>query len=177
MNKINVLYIWERSYPHIIAIAITSILTFISFNPIESKQIDSLVEGIVTLDSIIIGFMGAIIPVILSMKNESKLVQYVFNRDKEGLFKKYISETIGYGLLDACVSLSIYTRDVIENKYILKILSFLFIYLLLLFLLATYRGMSCMLKLIFSNDKNIQEEVSGALNDSDKSSLWKQKGK
>ena len=107
MNKINVLYIWERSYPHIIAIAITSILMFISFNPIESKQIDSLVEGIVTLDSIIIGFMGAIIPVILSMKNESKLVQYVFNRDKEGLFKKYISETIGYGLLDACVSLSI----------------------------------------------------------------------
>lgn len=177
MNKINVLYIWERSYPHIIAIAITSILMFISFNPIESKQIDSLVEGIVTLDSIIIGFMGAIIPVILSMKNESKLVQYVFNRDKEGLFKKYISETIGYGLLDACVSLSIYTRDVIENKYILKILSFLFIYLLLLFLLATYRGMSCMLKLIFSNDKNIQEEVSGALNDSDKSSLWEQKGK
>ena len=34
-----------------------------------------------------------------------------------------------------------------------------------------------MLKLIFSNDKNIQEEVSGALNDSDKSSLWEQKGK
>ena len=53
----------------------------------------------------------------------------------------------------------------------------IFIYLLLLFLLATYRGMSCMLKLIFSNDKNIHEEVSGALNDSDKSSLWEQKGK
>lgn len=177
MNKTKFLYTWERSYPHIIAMVITITLTCISFNPIESKQVDSLIEGIVTLDSIIIGFIGAVIPVILSMKNESKLVQYVFDRDKEGLFKKYISETIGYGLIDACISLSIYTRDVIANKYILKILNFLFIYLLLLFLLATYRGMSCMLKLIFSNDKNIQEEVSGALNDSDKSSLWKQKGK
>lgn len=177
MNKTKFLYRWERSYPHIIAMVITITLTCISFNPIESKQVDSLVEGIVTLDSIIIGFIGAVIPVILSMKNESKLVQYVFDRDKEGLFKKYISETIGYGLIDACISLSIYTRDVIANKCILKILNFLFIYLLLLFLLATYRGMSCMLKLIFSNDKNIQEEVSGALNDSDKSSLWKQKGK
>lgn len=177
MNKTRFLYAWERSYPHIIAMVITITLTCISFNPIKSKQIDSLVEGIVTLDSIIIGFIGAVIPVILSMKNESKLVQYVFDRDKEGLFKKYISETIGYGLIDACISLSIYTRDVIANKCILKILDFLFIYLLLLFLLATYRGMSCMLKLIFSNDKNIHEEVSGALNDSDKSSLWKQKGK
>lgn len=97
--------------------------------------------------------------------------------DFEAWIKKYISETIGYGLIDACISLSIYTRDVIANKCILKILNFLFIYLLLLFLLATYRGMSCMLKLIFSNDKNIHEDVSGALNDSDKSSLWEQKGK
>ncbi len=177
MNKTRFLYAWERSYPHIIAMVITITLTGISFNPIKSKQIDSLVEGIVTLDSIIIGFIGAVIPVILSMKNESKLVQYVFDRDKEGLFKKYISETIGYGLIDACISLSIYTRDVIANKCILKILNFLFIYLLLLFLLATYRGMSCMLKLIFSNDKNIHEDVPGALNDSDKSSLWEQKGK
>lgn len=177
MNKTRFLYAWERSYPHIIAMVITITLTCISFNPIKSKQIDSLVEGIVMLDSIIIGFIGAVIPVILSMKNESKLVQYVFDRDKEGLFKKYISETIGYGLIDACISLSIYTRDVIANKCILKILNFLFIYLLLLFLLATYRGMSCMLKLIFSNDKNIHEDVSGALNDSDKSSLWEQKGK
>lgn len=177
MNKTKVLYAWERSYPHIIAITITIILTCISFNTIESKQIDSLVEGIVTLDSIIIGFIGAIIPVILSMKNESKLVQYVFERDKDGLFKKYISETIGYGLIDACISLSIYTRDVIGNKCVLKILNFLFIYLLLLFLLATYRGMSCMLKLIFSNDKNIQKDVAGTLNESDKKNLWKQKGK
>lgn len=176
MNKTRFLYAWERSYPHIIAMVITITLTGISFNPIKSKQIDSLVEGIVTLDSIIIGFIGAIIPVILSMKNESKLVQYVFDRDKDGLFKKYISETIGYGLIDACVSLSIYTRDVIENTCILKILDFLFIYLLLLFLLSTYRGMACMLKLIFSNDKNIQEEAYCALDDSDRKKLWEQKG-
>ena len=75
MNKTRFLYAWERSYPHIIAMVITITLTDISFNPIKSKQIDSLVEGIVTLDSIIIGFIGAVIPVILSMKNESKLVQ------------------------------------------------------------------------------------------------------
>ena len=176
MSKTKVLYVWERLYPHMIAMTITLILTFASFDPIKSERIDSLIEGIVTLDSIIIGFIGAIIPIILSMKNESKLVKYVFDRDKDGLFKKYISETIGYGLMDACVSLSIYTRDVIENMCVLKILSFLFIYLLFLFLLATYRGMSCMLKLIFSNDKNIQEKAEYALNDLEKEKLWEQKG-
>ena len=46
MNKTRFLYAWERSYPHIIAMVITITLTCISFNPIKSKQIDSLVEGI-----------------------------------------------------------------------------------------------------------------------------------
>ena len=112
-NKI--LYIWERIYPHVIAISFVIILKKTAIEPINSNKIDSLIDGIITLDSIIIGFMGAIIPVILSMKNESKLVKYVFDRDKDGLFKKYISETIAYGLADICISLSVYIRDIFSR--------------------------------------------------------------
>lgn len=177
MNKNNIAYIWERIYPHIIALLITVLLSIISFDPIQSKMIDSLIDGIVTLDSIIIGFIGAIIPIILSMKNESKLVKYVFDRDRDGLFKKYISETIGYGLLDVCVSLLIYTRDIIVAEYAMKIISFLFIYTFILFILATYRSMSCMLKLIFSDDNHITENISHPLEQSKKSQLWNVKGK
>lgn len=175
MSKDRIMYVWERLYPHIIALAVTTLTIYFSFNPISSSKIDSLIDGIVTLDSIIIGFMGAIIPVILSMKNESKLVKYVFDRDKKGLFKKYISETIGYGLLDVCISLVIYVRDIITNKLILKILAFLFVYTFFTFMLSTYRSMYCMLKLIFLDDDTI-ETVAYTLSNEKRAELWKKKG-
>lgn len=170
-------YVWERIYPHLISLVITLVLYFIPFNVLKSKNIGDLVNGIVTLDSIIIGFMGAIIPVILSMKNESKFVKYVFDRDSDGLFKKYISETIGYGLLDVCISLIVYIKDIISNKYILKVLSVLFVYAFFLFVTSTYRSMSCMLKLIFLEDNKIQQSVSNELSKSEKSKLWDIRGK
>ena len=113
----------------------------------------------------------------LSMKNESKLVRYVFDRDKDGLFKKYISETIAYGLVDVCISLTIYLRDLIMNRYILDVMGFLFIYCFILFITSTYRGMSCMLKLIFSDDHKIEKNVSNILSDKEKTDLWSRKGK
>ena len=85
------LYYLERSYPYVGAGIITVILIYIlKIDPVDSSNINDIIDGIVTLDSIIIGFIGAIIPVILSMKNESKLVRYVFDRDSDNLFRRYI---------------------------------------------------------------------------------------
>ena len=36
-------YIWERIYPHVIAVVATVILVIIKFNPLESAKIDALV--------------------------------------------------------------------------------------------------------------------------------------
>lgn len=88
------------------------------------------------LDSIIIGFIGAIIPVILSMKNESKLVKYVFEKDKDNLFRKYMSITIGIGLIDVTVSLLVYTKDIINQEWVLFGLRIMFIYFLYYFCFA-----------------------------------------
>lgn len=170
-------YVWERIYPHIIALIITIMSFSLSFNPINSTKIDFLIDGIVTLDSIIIGFVGAVIPVILSMKNESKLVKYVFDRDTDGLFKKYISETVGYGLIDVCVSLSLYLRDIISAEHIVKIISYAFVYIFFLFMLATYRSMSCMLKLLFTDDTKIQQPIASKLEITKSQNLWNKKGK
>lgn len=177
MILVKKLYLWERTYPHIIALVITIVLKCLSFEPLNSLQVDSLVDGIVTLDSIIIGFLGAIIPVIISMKNESKIVRYIFDRDSEGLFKKYILETIAYGLFDVCVSLSIYMRDIIHFDKGVKLLSLLFMYMFFLFVLSTYRSMSSMLKLLFVDDETIQNQVCEKLDEHKRIELWNKKGK
>ena len=121
--------------------------------------------------------MGAIIPVILSMKNESKLVQYVFEKDEQGLFKKYISETVGYGFFDVSVSLAIYLRDIMTQKYVKEIIKVLFLYGFFLFILSTYRSMACMLKLLFARDDKVQDEVANKMSQEESDKLWKQKGK
>ena len=72
-------------YPYIFAIVFCIFLYKIKFNFINNPNIDNLIEGIITMESIVIGLIGAIIPVILSMKNESKFVKYVFENDTKGL--------------------------------------------------------------------------------------------
>lgn len=171
------MYLLERTYPHIIALIMTVVMGILSFDPLESLQIDSLVDGIVTLDSIIIGFLGAIIPVIISMKNESKIVRYIFDRDTDGLFKKYILETIAYGLIDVCISLTVYMRDIITFDKFIKMLSVLFMYMFFLFVLSTYRSMSCMLKLLFVDDQMLQEHKSEKLEAEQRDELWDKKGR
>lgn len=172
-----ILYWLERIYPYVGAGIVAIMFCIFKFDPLKSDNINEIIDGIVTLDSIIIGFIGAIIPVILSMKNESKLVRYVFDRDKDNLFRKYLSSTICVGLVDVSVSLAVYMRDIIDSKLGIPCLRFLFIFCFVLFLLCTYRSMACMLKLLFSDDKQIENGVSGKLDDKKKEELWNKKGR
>lgn len=163
-------------YPLVLSGILTFFLMKIKINPFQSENINEVVNGIVTLDSIIIGFIGAIIPVVLSMKNESKLVQYVFAKDKDGLLKKYLSSTIAVGLIDVCVSLLVYIRDIISSETAIFVLRTLFTFFFILFILCTFRSMSCMLKLIFSNDEKMENDVSDKLESSKKNELWEKRG-
>ena len=169
---------WEKLYPHIFGAVIVVLLSLVGFSPMKSSGINNLIDGIVMLDSIIIGFIGAVIPVVLSMKNESKFVKYVFENDRMGLFKRSISETICYGLADVSISLLVYIKDAINNKFIKFILAKLLIYFFVVFITSTYRSMSCMLKLIFSRDKDLQEtKVESTLPEERKRDLWNKKGR
>lgn len=166
----------ERLYPVILSGILTVLLIIIKIDPFQSKNINDVINGIVTLDSIIIGFIGAIIPVVLSMKNESKLVRYVFDKDKDGLFKKYLSSTIAVGLIDVCVSLLVYLRDIMTSEKTIFVLRAFFIFFFIFFMLCTFRSMSCMLKLIFSDDTKLENDVSNRLELNKKSELWEKHG-
>lgn len=101
----------ELFYPYILPIGITVPIALIHTNFLESENLNSALEAIITVSSLIIGFLGAILPVIMSMKNDSKIVKYVFEKDKEQLFLKYIKQTLLMGILVIMVALSIFIRD------------------------------------------------------------------
>lgn len=158
MKKQLTLYL-ERAYPYVISGIACFIMHKMDFVFVENTNLNSLIDGIVTMESIVIGLIGAIIPVILSMKNESKFVKYVFENDEERLFRKYLTSTIGVGLLSMAFSLALYIRSEYSAE-VLKWMYFLWLYLIILFLILTYRSMRYMIIIIFTPDMS-----KGASND------------
>lgn len=158
-------YHLERLYPYIAFGVALWFLWWRKINFIDNDNLPSALESVNTICSLIIGFLGAILPVILGMKNESKFVKYVFEKDKDKLFLKYIKETIFWGLITVVVTTMLYFES--DKKYhdVFSYLFYVWVALLVLFLFLTFRSTSHMLNLIFSDDKELsleQYELSDA---------------
>lgn len=150
-------YLCERIYPYVIAAIITYLLIRNEINFVYSENLNSALDACNTVIALIIGFLGAILPVILGMKNESKIVKYIFENDKNKLFLKYIKATIFIGLVTLLITISLYfVNDIIEFP-IIQIWSFyIWEYMLLSFVLLTYRSLRSMLDLIFISDSDLK---------------------
>lgn len=148
-------YYLERSYPYIMAIIVFMLLYKYKINFMSNSNFNDAIDGIGTIGSLIVGFLGAILPVILGMKNESKFVKYVFENDINKLFLKYIREDIVFGLLTLFISFALYFRDEVIFLNIKAYIFYFWTALIILFLLLTYRCLSKMLSLIFSSDNEL----------------------
>lgn len=148
-------YYFERGYPYIISILVFILLNKYKIIFISNRNFNDAIGGISTIGSLIVGFLGAILPVILGMKNESKFVKYVFENDRNKLFLKYIKEDIVFGLLTLFVSFILYFKDEAIFVNIKIYMFYSWVTLIILFLLLTYRCLSKMLTLIFSSDNEL----------------------
>ena len=155
-RKYTVGYILERAYPYIIAFITMIFCWKTEFIIMRDNGYTDLIDGLVTLDSIIIGFLGAIMPVVLSMKNESKFVKYVFEKDTDNLFRKYLKITVLLGIVNVVTSLAMYVRATIPEKWQISFY-YLWMFITIAFLFIMYRSMSHMITLIFMEDKHDTE--------------------
>ena len=142
-------YFWERLYPYIVGGAVSILCFKFDFDIRTNNNFEDLLSGLVTLGSIIIGFLGAILPIVLSMRNESAFVKYVFENDKEKLFSKYLKATMSLGIIEVLMSLLMYVRDSFPKK-IGEFVYYWWIFVTISFIVATYRSMTCMVSLMFA---------------------------
>ena len=156
--KETIKYYFERVYPYVVSLAITCFLEYKKIDFIHNENINNALDGVNTFAALIIGFLGAMLPVVLGMKNESKIVKYVFEKDEKKLFLKYIKSTIQVGLILVCVTIGLYFKKSFPDKTISRIF-FIWIFLLGLFVLCTYRCLSNMLNLIFSRDSDLKGAI------------------
>lgn len=148
-------YYFERSYPYLFAILLIVIIRCNNIDFTTNTSFNNALDAVVNLDAIIIGFMGAIMPIILSMKNESKFVRYVFEKDTEELFKKYLRITIKVGIANAGLTILMYLRESLINDFIKIFAYYTWLFSIILFLFLTMRSMSYMIILFFSKDEII----------------------
>lgn len=156
--KETIKYYCERVYPYVVSLAFTCFFAYEKINIIHNKDMNSALDGVNTFAALIIGFLGAMLPVVLGMKNESKIVKYVLEKDEKKLFLKYIKSTIKVGLMLVCVTIGLYFRKSFPDEIISKVVC-IWLFLLVVFVLCTYRCLSNMLNLIFSRDSDLENTI------------------
>lgn len=149
MGKVG--YWVERGYPYILGVAAVLGCLACDFDVRTNFNYKEVLNGLITLGSIIIGFLGAILPAVLSMKNESKFVRYVFEHDTENLFAKYLRATITLGFSDILITLVMHIRNSLP-LVARDVLYYLWMFTTIAFIAVTYRSMSHMITLVFSRD-------------------------
>ena len=145
----------EKVWPFALSTGIVIALVLFKIDFADSEALDTALTGIITIAALIVGFFGTILPVIIGIKNESKFARYVFERDKNKLFLKYIRSTLWLGILLMAFSVILYFAGDYTIKYADKVLFYADAWLFISFLACTYRGMNYMLKLVFSTDADL----------------------
>ena len=149
---------WEKSYPYVLSIIPFALFVLFGSNFIENPNIDEALNALLMVASLVVGFIGAILPIILSARTDSRVIRHVFIQDKERLFLKYIKQTIFMGIILIMISVSLYFREQYEGSFYYEYGFAILTYVLFAFLLCTFRVLNNMLNLIFLNDQVLERD-------------------
>lgn len=170
----------ERIYPIIGGILfLVFIYVFNLVNVIISSE--KILDSTITFTSIIVGFVGALIGILFSIR-DSDIINELFKKNKREILKKYFQWTIISGLLLVLISTILYLHNNICKTYtflnlnikMIDIIFALWAYLVGYFVLSTYRITDIMMYIIFK-DPNLKnkEPDSVKLEDTKKDDLKK----
>ena len=147
----------EKNFPWIIAILLAIAICLTGLNLLESKHMESALTAMITATSLIVGFIGAALPVIISLKNESPLVAYIFEHDKANLFYEYTRSAIFSGVFLILAAIVAYFHDLFFQSFLYTKYSFILVFFLVYFMLNALRCLLFLLKAAFGfSNSNIE---------------------
>lgn len=149
--------LWERIYPIVLAFVVSLILYLFDFTP-KMRGFEKVLDGVITFASIVIGFLAALLAIILSI-SKSKVMKHLYEhidiqKGKNILFG-FFKQSIGAGFIVVIFSICMYLihhLDVLSTFN--KIIFWLWTYFSLFFLLSAYRIINVLMTALFLDAKS-----------------------
>ena len=155
----------EQKYPVFLSIiiAVAATYIFIKYPITLREEIGSVINNLIVFVSIIIGFIGVLLGVLLSLKNE-KIILILFELKAKDTLKQYFRAPIFNGTSSILFGCIIFFHKAIdslaENIYGQMSLSecavIMWIFFTVNMLLTAHRLLNIMFELVFS-DRKVQE--------------------
>ncbi len=155
---------FEYYYPIIFSIILAIITTWLFIKyPIElGREIESVINNLIVFVSIIIGFLGVLLGVLLSLKNE-KIIVLLFELREKDVLKHYFITPLISGSVSVLLGCVLFFRKIIDdctndiygNLSVSECSVIIWLFLLSITIFSSYRLVDIMFELIFS--KKVQE--------------------
>ena len=182
-KSIEPLEIWRKSYCYIIpvvGIVLYGIMCWkFEFKVHESEYFSDTLSAVITFVSIIISFFGVLLTILVSVKEQSEVINYFLDSIDRDDFVSSIKRLIVFGLLTVVFAAVLFLNDIIANIIVIG-LSLVTVYTLLRFTTLTYRFTNILLMLFIKDKKEytkrackeapdkVKQEVKELLRDNDK---------
>lgn len=154
----------EKIYPYFVALTVTTLWILYGYNLSVSKGFDNALESTSTMCSILLGFIVAILPIILSFRTKGNYVDKVIENGGV-LLKSYCVQTFILGFILIMVNTFNYFRFDTRPQ-IRDTLFYTWIFFVTVFIMCCIRCMYFLIRLIFpkENIDSIPEESEAEKN-------------
>lgn len=146
--------------PWLVCLIISVVALLLNFS-YKAKNFDKVLESVITFGSIILGFLGALLGIIITIKN-SDIMQEIHKKEQDKLLKSYFSESLSFGF--AVIIFSIILQLLLDEDLVFaSCIFFLWMFSLFVFLFSSYRIVSLLMKILFKAD--IQTDLNEKVHD------------
>lgn len=146
----------------IIALLTAAALFFMGINS-DIHNFDKVLDGAINFSSIVLGFLGALLGILLSIK-DSEIVKAIFRNNGKSLLKYYFNESFITGLLVVILSsiMHIVRKDKGDPTLLADIMFYVWVTIVVFFIFSTYRIVNILMNVFFkANDNNAQTRPEG----------------
>lgn len=142
--------LFERTHPYLIAICVTTLWFFFGKDLSQSNGFDNALDSTSTMCSILLGFVAAIFPVVLSLRTKGNYIDKVIVNGGS-LLKSYCIESIASGFVLIAVNTLNFFR--FDTRLLIKMILFYFwIFSVTVFIFCSIRCMYFLIRLILPNE-------------------------
>lgn len=122
---------------------------------ISSDRLPDAMTGVITFTTLILGFIGVLLPAIMGMKKESELVEKFFKHISQKQFSGFIRSNIISGLwLTVITVIMFFANDLFENGFakIAMTVGWATLFCSIYFVMTTFSVLNLLLRLLIEDN-------------------------